>query len=299
MIAQSNGSLTRLRAMRLLLPLLAAACTTPDTEGGARAPAAGPGVAVQSQGVPQGHEMLNAVLWQKTSAEYAALARQAYRLARRNLDRALADPSWTAALEQTGTFGDLPPAIIFDLDETVIDNTPYEVRIVLEYGEATQSTFDTWCEKADAAAVPGVLDFLRYAQSRQVAIFYVSARPEAMRGCTIETLRRLGVPLADAADRLRLGGDEGKTGHRRDIAGRFRLLLLVGDNLEDFVEGSRAAPEERKRVARRHDALWGSKWIILPNPMYGHWEAAFYGFDYAAPHADKLRRKYRGLETTR
>ena len=120
-----------------------------------------------------------------------------------------------------------------------------------------------------------------------------------MADCTIENLERIGAPLSDRADRLRLVGEGSKSDHRRRIAERFRLVLLVGDNLDDFVEGSRAMPERRKQLARQHADLWGYKWIILPNPMYGHWEAAFYDFDDTVPRPDKLRRKYCGLEATR
>ena len=247
----------------------------------------------------QGHEMLNALLWQKSSAEYEVLARQSFAVARRNLDRAMADPGWTAALEQTRPFANLPPAIVLDLDETVLDNTPYEERIVRTDGEFGRDGFQAWCEEAKAPAVPGAQEFLRYADGRGVAVFYVSARTEAQRACTLANLERIGLPLHQGSDGLLLRAKRGKSGHRAHIARDFRILLLVGDSLEDFVEGSKATPEQRRQVARSHADRWGKQWIMLPNPMYGHWEATLYDFDYAMPRAAKLERKYRGLETVR
>lgn len=281
----------------LLAAILAIACFTgdgsvacgksdvaPAAEG---SPAAAP---------PQGsHEMLNAALWQQTSAEYEASARQAYRLARINLDLALEDPGWSAALTPAANSAELPPAVMLDLDETVFDNARYEARIILEYGKYTSQTFRQWCEEAAASAVPGATEFLSHAARRSVAIIYFSARSEKLRACTLRNLERLGLPTADAASTLLLRSGGGKAGHRREIATRYRVLLVLGDNLDDFVEGSHAPAEKRRRMAQRYADYWGSKWIILPNAMYGHWEAAFFDFDYKLPRSELVRRKLQGL----
>ncbi len=247
----------------------------------------------------QGHEMLNALLWQKSSAEYEVLARQSFAVARQNLDQAMTDPGWTAALAQSGPYAHLPPAIVLDLDETVLDNTPYEERIVRVDGEFGRDGFQAWCEEASAPAVPGAQEFLRYADGRGVAVFYVSARSEAQRACTLANLERIGLPLHQGSDRLLLRATRGKNGHRAHIARDFRILLLVGDSLEDFVEGSKATPEQRRQLARSHADRWGKQWIMLPNPIYGHWEAAWFDFDYGMPRSEKLTRKLRGLQATR
>jgi len=241
------------------------------------------------------HEMLNAALWQQTSAEYEAAARQAYRLARVNLDFALKDPAWSAVPTPEANSAQLPPAVMLDLDETVFDNARYEARIILEYGKYTSETFRQWCEEAAASAVPGATEFLRYAAGRRVAIIYFSARSEKLRACTLRNLERLGLPIGTDANTLLLRTGGGKEQHRREIALRYRVLLILGDNLDDFIEGSQAPADERRRMAQRHADHWGSKWIILPNAMYGHWEAAFFDFDYRLPRSELLRRKLEGL----
>lgn len=259
-----------------LLSVLLAACTRPAVELNA-------------------HEMLNATLWQHTSAEYEVAVMQAYRLAQENLDRALADISWNAALEQTGNTSSLPPAILLDLDETVIDNTEYEVRIIRELGQYSPESFAQWCESAQAPAITGAPEFLEYAASRQVAVFYYSARKESLRDCTTRNLRLLDLPFADDSHLL-LDNGTSKSEYRRLIASRYRLLLLVGDNLEDFVEGSKSGTGQRRELAKRYARRWGREWIILPNPMYGHWESTTYNFDYRLPRDQQLQRKRDALQ---
>ena len=241
------------------------------------------------------HEMLNATLWRQSSAEYLGNALQSYRFAAANLDQALADPQWTAALEQRGNYSALPPAIILDLDETVLDNTTYEVRIIRRLGQYSQESFAEWCREVNAPAIPGVRQFLDYAVGRNVAVFYYSARRESLRDCTTRNLREIGLPFADAS-RLLLNDGTGKSEYRSRIAQDYRILLLVGDNLEDFVDGSRGEPRARRTLARRYAGRWGRQWIVLPNPIYGHWESSTYGFDYQLPRAEQLRMKILQLQ---
>src|SRR5690242_6899130 len=85
-----------------------------------------PSAAANATAPRRTHENLNAVVWTQTAAEYRAVAKQAYRLARLQLDAALADPTWTAATEQTNVSPTLPPAIVLDLDETVLDNSAFQ-----------------------------------------------------------------------------------------------------------------------------------------------------------------------------
>ena len=238
-----------------------------------------------------GHEMLNSVLWQQTSAEYLALTKQIYALARASLDRALVDRTWTAALEQTENFEDLSPAIILDLDETVLSNVRYEARIVLEYGSYSPATFQDWCNERGASSVPQSRAFLDYARSRGVTIFYYSSRPEELRECTTRTLEQLRMPLEPEFNTILLNDGSTKSLQRERVGREFRILQLLGDNLEDFVTGSKDRTDARKALVQEYSEFWGSKWIILPNPMYGHWEATFYDFDYSLPSSERLRRK--------
>jgi len=240
------------------------------------------------------HEMLNATLWQQSSAEYKIIAWQTYRLAQTNLELALVDRKWSAALEQQGDYTDLPPAIVLDLDETVFDNTAYEAAIIREFGQFTPESFARWCNAEAAAAVAGVREFLDYAVSRQVDVFYYSARKESLRDCTRGNLQSLGLPFADNGHLL-LDDGTTKPEHRAMIASRYRVLLLVGDSLEDFMSGSKADSDTRNKLAQHYAERWGREWIMLPNPMYGHWESTTYGFDYSLPRDQRLLRKHEAL----
>jgi acid phosphatase len=241
------------------------------------------------------HEMLNSTLWQQTSAEYIGVTTQTYRLAQTNLDQALADTSWTAALEQTGDYSGLPPAIMLDIDETVLDNGPYEARIIKKLGSYSPSSFTEWCQHENAPLVPGVRTFLEHAIAQNVAVFYYSARREKLRACTSRNMHELGLPLPDDS-RLLLHNDTNKSRYREMVAKHYRILLLIGDNLEDFVSGSKSDPASRRQLALEHADRWGRQWIVLPNSIYGHWEASMYNFDYRLPRDEQLRLKLQHLQ---
>ena len=246
---------------------------------------------------PATHESVNATLWNQTAAEYIANSTQAYRVAAGNLDLALADTQWTAALEQRTGYSGLPPAVVMDIDETVLDNSRYNARIVREYGEYTQETFTEWCEESAAPPIPGAKMFVDHAVARGVTVIYYSRRIEQLRDCTTRNLLALGFPLPD--QRYLLLNDKQpatRKGHLRgELAKRFRILLLVGDDLEDFVAGSKADPASRRALANRYAERWGRQWIILPNPMYGTWETSLYGSDHGLPRGRKLEVKTRHL----
>ena len=244
---------------------------------------------------PRSHEMLNAVLWHKTSAEYEAVARQAYATAKEKLAIALEDKTWTALAGGSAAAGTLPPAVILDLDETVLDNLPFEEHLIANETEYSSKSFQAWCENEKAGAIPGAVDFIRYARERGVTVFFISAREEATRACTKADLERIGAQATNDSELILTGGDE-KEPHREAIAKTHRILLLIGDNLDDFTYGSRLTAAQRRDIAKQYQQFWGQKWIMLPNPMYGHWEAAIFSFDFGKPRQSKLEYKHKLLD---
>ncbi|MDX1622990.1 MAG: HAD family acid phosphatase [Gemmatimonadota bacterium] len=227
---------------------------------------------------PPRPETLAATLWVQSAAEYEAAAEQIYRAATAALDRAAADSTWTAALEQSGDRVALPPAVIVDVDETVLDNTPYEAWTIAEGEEFEPETWGAWVRAAEAEPVPGALGFLREAVRRGITVFYVTNRDHALEEATRRNLALHGFPLEEGRDVLltrgeRQGWTGDKTSRRAAVADSFRVLLLVGDNLGDFVSADLPAAE-RDALVRRHRDRWGEKWFLLPNPIYGSWEEA-------------------------
>lgn len=223
-------------------------------------------------------DRLGAVLWQQTSAEYRALALATFARARLELDRALADRTATAALEQQGEFADLPPAVIADVDETLLDNSAYEADRIRVGGRYEAVSWNAWVERARALAVPGAAEFARYAAERGVTLFYVTNRAAALEAKTRENLAAVGFPLASDRDTVLTPGEREwtseKSPRRAEVARSFRILLLIGDDLGDFVSGARAQPDERIALAERYADRWQTSWILLPNPYYGSWERA-------------------------
>jgi acid phosphatase len=250
-----------------------------------------------SPGKPATHESLNATLWSQTAAEYVAVSTQAYRVAAANLELALADSNWSAALEQQGDYSSLPPAVLMDIDETVLDNSRYNARIVMQHGEYSQKTFTEWCEESAAPAIPGAKYFVDQATERGVTVIYYSRRIEILRDCTTRNLQALGFPLPDQQYLLLNDKQPGtsKAHLRSELSSRFRILLLIGDDLEDFVAGTKADPAVRQALAHQYADRWGKEWIVLPNSMYGTWETSLYDLDYALPRAEKLELKSRHL----
>jgi len=229
------------------------------------------------------HENLNAVIWMQTALEYEATVVQAYQLARFQLDAALADPAWTAAIEQTGDVSKLPPAVIVDVDETVLDNSYYQARMVRDNTAYAAATWDPWVHEARATAIPGAREFTQYAAQKGVMVFYVTNRTANLEAATRQNLDAEKFPLANQVDTVLTRGERpewsasAKGPRRAHVARDFRIVLMVGDDLGDFAVDASGTPQERRARAEPYADWWGRRWIMLPNPTYGSWERAIVG----------------------
>ncbi len=223
------------------------------------------------------NDLMNAVVWIQTSAEADALRRQAFVVAQAALDAALADSSWTAADEQTGDYGSLPPAVIVDVDETVLDNSPLEARLIRLNESYSPKSWRAWVEERRAKPLPGALEFAAYATAKGVTVFYVTNRNAEEEAATRDNLERAGFPLDSSRDVVLTRGEAGsgsdKTGRRAVVASTHRILLLIGDDLGDFTSREGSVSDRRGNVEANANR-WGSRWIVLPNPMYGSWDRA-------------------------
>lgn len=231
-----------------------------------------------------GNDNLNATLWMQASAEYHAAVLGSYALARQQLDAALADPAWDAlppaerAAIGRRSFESLPPAVIADADETLIDNSPFQARDILADRSFAYENWFAWVSQSKARALPGAVEFARYAASRGVTVYYVTNRDApAELDATIANLRMVGFPVADDASNVLLRGDprapaREKGERRRWVGERHRVLLMLGDNLGDFLDGVKLGREQRLELITQNAGLWGTRWIMLPNPSYGSWE---------------------------
>ncbi|MDK2742878.1 MAG: hypothetical protein NDI90_08175 [Nitrospira sp. BO4] len=220
----------------------------------------------------------------QTSAEYRILAQQQYRAAELALDRALnsRDTTWSAAVEQEKPFADLPPAIIMDLDETVLDNTPLEASFILARKPFDRGEFKNWTFRAEAPALPGALEFIRHAQNRGVTVFFVTNRYADEEADTRRNLQKLSISLPIDLDTVLSSGEppynwpSDKKDRRIFLAKKYRILLLIGDDLGDFVSLGDNALAHRQQIAEQYADKWGKVWFLIPNPIYGSWDFALY-----------------------
>lgn len=259
------------------------------------------GVTVRADEARQAHESLNGVLWVQTALEYKLAADQAYALATIRVQEALADKTWTAALEQDAGHEALPPAVILDVDETVLDNSPFEARIVKYNLEYNNALWAQWVEEAIADPVPGAKDFISFLIEKKVAVFFVTNRDLAGEAATERNLSKvLGIEVTK--DRVlckneRASWSSDKSSRRAFLAQNYRILLLIGDDFNDFAFLGKVSPAERLKMGRRYREYWGRKWIQLPNTLYGSWERALYDYDNSLSGREILQMKYDALDT--
>jgi len=230
-----------------------------------------------------------AVLWQQTSGEKRALSYQAFTLARMLLDRDLANRRSKKRR-----------AVIVDVDETVVDNVRYEARTVKNAVRHSSDRFTDWVNRAEGEAVPGAVEFLRYAYSRGVRVFYITNRKQVEKEGTARNLKKLGFPnVNDATVLVRTDKDSSSKEPRRlGVGARHRIVLLMGDNLNDFAEVFEISKTvaSRNEAVERNKAQFGTRFIVLPNPMYGDWEAAIYDYNFGLSDAEKAERRKTALK---
>ena len=223
-----------------------------------------------------------AVLYQQKAAEYRALAYQAFNLARLRLE---ADLEKKNVKKLPKAERKMPRAIVVDIDETVLDNSPAQALGIKNGSAFNIKDWYAWGEMRKARAVPGSVEFLNYAVSIGAKIFYVSNRDEVQKAATIDNLKNAGFVDVSAENvLLRIKDDHGnnistKTPRRDLVSKKHRIVMLIGDNLDDFSDVF-----ERKSIADRFAETdkakvdWGKRWIVLPNAMYGTWENAVYEY---------------------
>jgi 5'-nucleotidase (lipoprotein e(P4) family) len=247
-----------------------------------------------AQAAADNEYQLGAVLFQQKAAEYRALAYQAFNFARWQLDADL-DKKNEKKLPKAER--KKRRAIVVDIDETVLDNSPAQAKGIRDRKPFNLQDWYAWGEMRKAKAIPGSVDFLNYAASKGVRIFYVSNRDDVQLQATIDNLRNVGFrDVSNENVLLRVGGVSTKEPRRTNIAASHRVVLLIGDNLDDFSDVfERKAVTDRFAQVDRHRSEWGKRWIVLPNAMYGTWENAVYGYA-RLNEAEKARARHESLE---
>ena len=231
------------------------------------------------------------IAWVDSAAEYDALTLQAYRNATRHLDELIADTDSTALPGHNAMTG-LPPAVILDVDETSLSNVDFQSQI---NGGFSHEAFDYWQLNNPARRIEGAPEFIQAARDKGVTVFFITNRPCNQRdfapgpcpqeAITLKNLSEAGIET-DAEHLMLVGEQPGWNREKRFrqelVAKNYRVIMLIGDDLGDFLPCVRAKPiapcpaataNDRARMNLQHGDYWGVRWHILPNPMHGSWSS--------------------------
>lgn len=200
----------------------------------------------------------------RDSAEYTVLMEQIYRVAAAAVERA------RQTLPAGATW-----AVVLDLDETVLDNSVYELERAAYGLSVDGGSWSAWVERAQAPAIPGVPEFLAAVRSAGGRIAFITNRSESTRAATLRNLTGVGVwREGDLLCPKQPGAGPSKAGRRaelRDGKGPCAwpgkpatVLAYLGDQIGDF-------PAAGEEPGTSWPEAFGVRYFLLPDPMYGDW----------------------------
>ncbi len=232
-----------------------------------------------NENILKNEHLIMSALYQQKSAEYRALSYQAYNIAKLRLDEYLKIKN-----------DSLKSAVVVDIDETLLDNSPWEAKCILENINYPEQ-WNEWCKLAKAKPLSGAVEFLNYAFSKNVDVFYISNRKENLKEATIQNLKAAGFPQVDKEHIFTMRNSGNKKERRALVTKNYYIVLLIGDNLNDFSEIFEKKPiEERFAITDSLKKEFGNRFIILPNAMYGEWENVIYNYNRISEKEKALNR---------
>ncbi|MGF6710724.1 5'-nucleotidase (lipoprotein e(P4) family) [Luteibacter sp. W1I16] len=265
--------------------------------------------AAEAPAAPSADDNLNAVAWSQNASEHDFIYLQTYRDAREKLLKAKKDPTWDALPKDDRaahpSLKGLKPAVVLDIDETALDNSPYQARLIRSGGEFNEAEWAAWCKEAIARPLPGALEFTRFAADHGIAVIYISNRAKDLDEATLANLRSAGFPVAGKQSFLGLGtfvegceqvGSE-KGCRRQLVAKDYRVLMQFGDQIGDFANVPGNTAQGRAKAMAPYTAWIGERWFVLPNPTYGAWESALFDNDYGLQRNERRQKKIDSLRT--
>lgn len=249
------------------------------------------------------NDLLLALLWSQRSVEYRANAITVFALARIRLDEALADKNWTAAPgEQKGDYQNLPTAVVLDIDETLLDNSLYQAWMMKNNQTFSTKTWNQFCADQVSTAIPGAVEFTKYADAKGVKVFYLTNRAVDVEKETRANMEKLGFPMGGNVDTFLMQNEKpewgsAKSTRRAVVAKDYRILLSIGDNFGDFDDRSRGSLADRAKAFDSDMAYWGKQWLMIANPTYGSFDTSTYGNDFKKPLAEQRKAKWDAIES--
>lgn len=232
-----------------------------------------------------------ATLYQQKASEYRALSYQAFNWARIVLDGDEKTKKKLPKVERKK-----PRAVVVDIDETVLDNSPSQAYLIKNRLPFDTKSWHAWGEMRKAKALPGSVAFLNNAVSKGVKVFFVSNRDDVQKQATIDNLKNVGFQDVSAENVILRTSESSKEARRQAILQKYRIVILMGDNLDDFSNVfERKSIMDRFAETDKAQAMFGGKFIVLPNAMYGTWENAIYDYGRLSE-AQKAEKRAAALE---
>jgi 5'-nucleotidase (lipoprotein e(P4) family) len=205
----------------------------------------------------------DAVRWVSDSAEYRALALQAYRAAGAHVDQ-------QAAARQRGGW-----AVVLDADETVISNLQYEIERRGQGMAFTTEHWDAWVKRRAAAPIPGAAAFLSRVRALGGRIAIVTNRLDSQCADTAAVFKTHALVYDVMLCRPSAGPSDKNPRFAAVASGQafgsttpVDIVAFLGDNILDF-------PALSQAMLASGDAAFsdfGVRFFIIPNPLYGSWQ---------------------------
>ena len=227
--------------------------------------------------------LIMSVLWYQRSTEMRALYYQCFNWAKLRVEMdLLKNPTKTRK------------AVIVDIDETMLNNSPFETNCINTGKSYSSESWKNWTFMENAEALPGAVEFSKFAETKGVEVFYISNRKVDEFDVTLKNLQKEGFAFADSSHLILKTTTSDKTVRRNIVKKDHEIILLIGDSMGDFDN----IFENRKddygfSTVDANKKMFGDKYIVLPNPMYGAWEKAVLDFKKGLSDEEKynLRKK--------
>ena len=237
---------------------------------------------------------LLSINYMQTSAEVRALYYQAFNIAKFKLDNYLKLKVKDDNLDKENK----KDAIIVDVDETIVVTIPYNAINMMK-SRNYPNGWKEWIDKLEAKPVAGAIEFLQYAKSKNITIFYVTNRKENVKESTYKNLKNLGYPILKE-NLLTKNNSSNKSLRRKKVLEYYEVILYIGDNLIDFPgnfdKEFTKTINGRKKQVEKYKKNFGDKWIILPNSVYGDWENVIYNYNWDKTVEERIKEKEKVLE---
>lgn len=226
------------------------------------------------------------IVWLQQSGEYQALAHQAFNAAK-------------VAYDQAKVSKGKKKAVAIDLDETLIDNSPYAGWQIKNGQPFTGETWTKWVDARQSGAIPGAVEFVNYVNATGGTVFFVSNRRDDIeKAGTIDDMHRLGFSNVNEHTLYLKKDKSNKTPRFEQIEKQgYDIVLYIGDNLNDFGDATyRKSNAERRDFVQHNANLFGKKFIILPNPNYGDWEGGLDPNYFKGDSQNKLNIRHNAIK---